>query len=50
MISDVESTINLNLIECPFLTSCILPKIHFLCKIPECKNCPDYTYKLDKIK
>ena len=48
MVSDGELTINL--IECPFLTSCRLPKIHFLCKIPECKNCPDYTSKLDKIK
>ncbi|MHA2009374.1 MAG: hypothetical protein ACXABO_20100 [Promethearchaeota archaeon] len=40
----------LNLLGCPFFSTCNLPKIQFLCKIPECKNCPDYTIKLEKIK
>ena len=48
--SDLELALDLNLVECPFLSSCILPKIPFLCKIPECKNCPDYVYKLGKMK
>ena len=50
MSSDVKLALDLNLVECPFISSCVLPKIHFLCKIPDCKNCPDYTYKLGKIK
>jgi hypothetical protein len=49
MISDEESASNANLIECPFLSSCLLPKIDFLCKIPNCKNCPDYISKLKKV-
>jgi len=50
MSSDVELAPDLNLVECPFFSLCILPKIRFLCKIPDCKNCPDYIYKLGKIK
>ena len=50
MSSDVKLTLDLNLDECPFISPCKLPKIHFLCKIPDCKNCPDYIYKLGKIK
>ncbi|MFW9988205.1 MAG: hypothetical protein ACFFC3_06075 [Candidatus Odinarchaeota archaeon] len=50
MSSDVELTSDLEFIECPFFSSCILPKIRFLCKIPDCKNCPDYLYKVRKIK
>ncbi|MFX1503549.1 MAG: hypothetical protein ACFFDH_21485 [Promethearchaeota archaeon] len=50
MSGDIELTSDLELIECPFFSSCILPKIRFLCKIPDCKNCPDYLYKLGKIK
>ncbi len=50
MISDTELSIDLNLSECPFFLSCGLPKIQFLCKVPECKNCPDYTSKLQKIR
>ena len=48
--SDVELALDLNLDECPFFSLCILPKIHFLCKIPDCKNCPNYIYKLGKMK
>ncbi|MFW9819563.1 MAG: hypothetical protein ACFFE5_08130 [Candidatus Thorarchaeota archaeon] len=50
MISEIELKINLNLNECPFFVSCALPKIQFLCKIPECKNCPDYVSKLQKMR
>ncbi|MFX0003364.1 MAG: hypothetical protein ACFE9C_15915 [Candidatus Hodarchaeota archaeon] len=50
MSSDLELVTDINLIECPFLPSCALPKIKFLCKIPECKNCPDYLTKLQRIK
>lgn len=49
MSSDFKLVIDLNLIECPFLPLCPLPKIQFLCKIPECKNCPDYIAKLQRI-
>lgn len=50
MISNIEINIDLNLEECPFFLSCTLPKIQFLCKIPECKNCPEYISKLQKIR
>ncbi len=50
MAIDVDLTIDLNLTECPFYLSCTLPKIQFLCKIPECKNCPDYISSLQKIR
>ncbi|MFW9896039.1 MAG: hypothetical protein ACFFD7_09580 [Candidatus Thorarchaeota archaeon] len=50
MSSGTNIAINLDLSECPFFTSCNLPKIQFLCKIPECKTCPDYNIKLAKIK
>ncbi|KKK46134.1 MAG: hypothetical protein Lokiarch_04020 [Candidatus Lokiarchaeum sp. GC14_75] len=49
MISDTDLTIVLNLYECPFYSTCNLPKIQF-CKVPECKNCPDYCSKWEKIK
>ena len=50
MSSDVDFTVVLNLLECPFYSTCSLPKISFLCKIPECKNCSEYSAKLEKIK
>ncbi len=49
MSNSVDFNLELSLFECPFFTLCPLPKIQFLCKIPECKNCPDYTFKLKKI-
>ncbi len=49
MSGDIDLAIGLNLLECPFFTSCTLPKIEFLCKIPECKNCPDYICKVERI-
>jgi hypothetical protein len=47
---DTQLAFDLNLVECPFFPSCGLPKIQFLCKFPECKNCPDYITKLEKIR
>ena len=38
------------LIACPFDHVCHLPKHHFLCKIPECKMCPDYISHVLKLK
>jgi hypothetical protein len=50
MSSGTNLIIDFNLMGCPFFSMCNLPKIQFLCKIPECKNCPDYTLKLEKIR
>ncbi|MFX0080300.1 MAG: hypothetical protein ACFE94_00955 [Candidatus Hodarchaeota archaeon] len=50
MSSDADLSIVLNLLECPFYSSCSLPKINFLCKIPECKSCSEYNAKLIKIQ
>ena len=41
---------NYNLLACPFMESCKLPKIKFLCKIPACKTCPDYNSKVKGLK
>ncbi|MFX1420673.1 MAG: hypothetical protein ACFE9N_17380 [Promethearchaeota archaeon] len=50
MSGEIELPITLNLIECPLFPLCTLPKIQFLCKIPNCKNCPDYISKSEKIR
>jgi len=50
MSNDIDLKIVLNLTECPFYQYCYLPKIHFLCRIPECKTYPEYLTKLEKIK
>ena len=50
MSSDTELSRILTLFECPFYPVCSLPKIDFLCKIPECKNCSEYGRKLIRIK
>ncbi|UCC20772.1 MAG: hypothetical protein JSV62_05685 [Promethearchaeota archaeon] len=50
MMSKIELKIDFQIVECPFIESCMLPKIRFLCKIPNCKNCPDYISKLVKIR
>jgi len=39
----------LELFACPFMEKCELPKLKFLCKIPECKNCTEYEDWLKKI-
>ena len=46
----VDFLTQLKLIICPFENMCPLPKKDFLCKIPECKNCTDYTVNLKKLK
>lgn len=38
----------IDLLVCPFLDQCILPKNQSICKKPECKLCPDYRSKLNK--
>ena len=38
------------LLTCPFIDICELPKLQFLCKIPDCKNCTDYIDKVKKLK
>ena len=50
MSNDTELSRVLNLFECPFYPACSLPKINFLCKIPDCKTCSEYITKLEKIK
>ncbi|MFW9865606.1 MAG: hypothetical protein ACFFEN_05855 [Candidatus Thorarchaeota archaeon] len=49
MSSGIDLSINLDLNECPFYHSCTLPKLQS-CKFPECKYCPDYINKLERIK
>ena len=50
MSSNAGFDLKINLITCPFYQTCSLPKIQFLCKNPDCKNCPDYSLKLEHIK
>ena len=38
------------LLACPFMEKCELPKLGFLCKIPDCKNCTEYIDWLKKLK
>ncbi len=38
------------LFTCPFDLQCVLPKLSSLCKIPECKICPEYSFRLKKMK
>lgn len=40
----------IELLTCPFMEKCELPKLQFLCKIPECKNCTEYSDWLKKLK
>ena len=47
---EVDFLSNLSLLICPFENNCCLPRIDFLCRIPECKNCSNYNEKLKKIK
>ncbi|MFX1575057.1 MAG: hypothetical protein ACFFB0_20155 [Promethearchaeota archaeon] len=39
-----------DLLACPFINRCKLPKIDFLCRIPECKTCPDYFSNVNKLR
>ena len=40
----------IGLFGCPFMSKCKLPKHQILCKIPECKTCPDYDSYVKKLK
>ena len=40
-----------DLLACPFVDICKLPKHHFLCKIPDCKvSCSEYLSKVKNLK
>ncbi|MHA1933319.1 MAG: hypothetical protein ACW96X_12300 [Promethearchaeota archaeon] len=40
----------INLIACPFVDLCELPKHYFLCKVPDCKLvCSEYLTKAKKL-
>lgn len=50
MSSKEDLDVRFSFLTCPFFQTCSLPKIPFLCKVPQCKNCPDYSLKLNQIK
>lgn len=50
MISELNYNLERNILSCPFLHNCNLPKIENLCVFPEFKICPDYQQKLYKLK
>ena len=39
----------IDLLACPFIEKCKLPKHQTICKIPECKTCPDYISKVKEL-
>lgn len=47
---NVHLDFKFKLFTCSFDNACNLPKKQFLCKIPECKNCTDYTERLRTFK
>ena len=48
--SDIVFIPRFELLVCPFLNKCELPKLQFLCKIPDCKECTEYSTWLKKLK
>ena len=50
MDSNIAYIPRFELLTCPFMDKCKLPKLQFLCKIPDCKNCTDYIDKAKKLK
>jgi len=48
--TEIEFIPRIELLTCPFIEKCELPKLRFLCKIPECKNCIEYSDWLKKLK
>ena len=50
MDSNIAYIPRFELLTCPFMDKCKLPKLQFLCKIPDCRNCTDYIYKVKKLK
>lgn len=48
--SDLMYVPEINLMVCPFVDLCELPKHYFLCKIPDCKVlCSEYLTKVKKL-
>lgn len=50
MTSEIDNIIRLMVFSCPFSYRCVLEKKDFLCKLPECKECPDYKEFFKKLK
>ena len=52
MIMSSEATFipEIDLLSCPFIDIYTLPKHQIICKIPECKICPDYVTKVRELK
>ncbi|MBY9015554.1 MAG: hypothetical protein KGD68_07685 [Candidatus Lokiarchaeota archaeon] len=50
MISESNFNLERNILSCPFLYKCNLPKIENLCNFPEYKICPEYDSKLKTLK
>lgn len=48
--TDIIFNPQFELLTCPFMEKCELPKLGFLCKIPDCKNCTEYSDWLKKLK
>ena len=48
--SEALSIPEYDLLTCPFIERCKLPKIKFLCKTLECKTCPDYISNVKELK
>ncbi|MHA2180625.1 MAG: hypothetical protein ACXAAH_04285 [Promethearchaeota archaeon] len=48
---DFMSLLDIDLLVCPFVELCALPKHHFLCKSPDCKElCSEYLTKVKNLK
>ena len=39
----------LELFFCPFISQCVLPKHHFLCKVSGCQTCSEYIAKFNEL-
>ncbi|MBY8992242.1 MAG: hypothetical protein KGD58_15965 [Candidatus Lokiarchaeota archaeon] len=48
--SDIVFIPRFELLVCPFFDKFELPKLQFLCKIPDCKECTEYSDFLRKLK
>jgi hypothetical protein len=50
MISELIGELKIKILTCPFIESCNLPKLQWLCNFPDYKLCRDYNLKLQKLK
>ena len=48
--SEIRLIPRFDLLTCPFIEKCELPKLRFLCNIPDCKNSTEYSDWLKKLK